>query len=164
MSGGGESRRVVITGMGAVTPLGLDVASTWDAMKAGRSGIGPITLFDPARVASRIGGEIRGFEAEAVMPRKEVRRNDRYVHYAWAAAAEALADAGLPKAERTRLHERFADWLDQHSAERAELEDIAAYHLEQAALAARELETPEPALESRAAEALATSATRAAWR
>jgi 3-oxoacyl-[acyl-carrier-protein] synthase II len=89
-------RRVVVTGLGAVTPIGNDVASTWEAMKAGRSGIGRITLFDPANVDAKIGGEIRGFEAEAVMPRKEVRRNDRYVHYAWAATAEALADAGLP--------------------------------------------------------------------
>ncbi len=89
-------RRVVITGMGAVTPLGNDVASTWEAMKAGRSGIGRITLFDPSRVDAKVGGEIRGFDASTVMPRKEVRRNDRYVHYAWAATAEALADAGLP--------------------------------------------------------------------
>jgi 3-oxoacyl-[acyl-carrier-protein] synthase II len=89
-------RRVVVTGLGAITPLGNDVASTWEAMKAGRSGIGRITLFDPVNVDAKIGGEIRGFEPEAVMPRKEVRRNDRYVHYAWAATAEALADAGLP--------------------------------------------------------------------
>ena len=100
--------RVVVTGLGAITPLGNDVATTWACMKEGRSGIRRITLFDPARVASRIGGEIRGFEPETVMPRKEVRRNDRYIHYAWAAAAEALADAGLPnpiedevEAERT---------------------------------------------------------------
>jgi 3-oxoacyl-[acyl-carrier-protein] synthase II len=89
-------RRVVLTGMGAITPLGNDVASTWEAMKAGRSGIGGITLFDPVNVDAKIGGEIRGFDAEAVMPRKEIRRNDRYVHYAWAATHEALADAGLP--------------------------------------------------------------------
>ncbi len=89
-------RRVVVTGMGAITSLGNDVASTWEAMKAGRSGIGPITLFDPSNVDAKIGGEIRGFEPEKVMPRKEIRRNDRYIHYAWAATTEALADAGLP--------------------------------------------------------------------
>jgi 3-oxoacyl-[acyl-carrier-protein] synthase II len=88
-------RRVVVTGMGALTPVGNDVASTWDALVAGRSGIGRITLFDPGRVDSKVAGEIRGFDAESVMPRKEVRRNDRYVHYAWAASAEALRDAGL---------------------------------------------------------------------
>jgi 3-oxoacyl-[acyl-carrier-protein] synthase II len=88
-------RRVVVTGMGALTPLGNDVASTWEGMVAGRSGIGPITVFDPARIAAKIAGEVRGFEPEAVMPRKEIRRNDRYVHYAWAASVEALQDAGL---------------------------------------------------------------------
>ncbi|HEX2140851.1 MAG TPA: beta-ketoacyl-ACP synthase II [Candidatus Limnocylindria bacterium] len=88
-------RRVVITGMGAVTPLGNDVPSFWDGLKSARSGIGPITSFDPARVPSRVAGEIRGFDADAVMPRKEVRRNDRYVHYAWSAATQALSDAGI---------------------------------------------------------------------
>ncbi len=88
-------RRVVVTGMGAVTPLGNDVASTWEAMVAGRSGIDRIASFDPARLDSQVAGEVRGFDAEAVMPRKEVRRNDRYVHFAWAASAEALRDAGL---------------------------------------------------------------------
>jgi 3-oxoacyl-[acyl-carrier-protein] synthase II len=89
-------RRVVVTGMGAITPLGNDVASFWDGLVNGRSGIGPITLFDTVNVPSRIAGEVRGFDADAVMPKKEVRRNDRYVHFAWAATAEALGDAGLP--------------------------------------------------------------------
>jgi 3-oxoacyl-[acyl-carrier-protein] synthase II len=88
-------RRVVVTGMGALTPLGNDVPTFWDGLVNGRSGIGPITMFDPAKTASKIGGEIRGFDADAIMPRKEVRRNDRYVHYAWAAVAEAMRDAGL---------------------------------------------------------------------
>ncbi|HYN64685.1 MAG TPA: beta-ketoacyl-ACP synthase II [Candidatus Limnocylindrales bacterium] len=94
-SGPRGDRRVVVTGMGAVTPLGNDVASFWDALLAGRSGIDHITSFDPSRVASKVAGEVRGFEADTLMPRKEVRRNDRYVHFAWAAAAEALRDAGL---------------------------------------------------------------------
>jgi 3-oxoacyl-[acyl-carrier-protein] synthase II len=88
-------RRVVVTGMGALTPLGNDVASFWDGLVNGRSGIGRITLFDPVNVPSKIAGEVRGFDAEAVMPKKEVRRNDRYVHFAWAATAEAMRDAGL---------------------------------------------------------------------
>jgi len=89
-------RRVVVTGMGALTPVGNDVPSFWDGLVSGRSGIGPITLFDPSKVPSRVGGEIKGFDADTVMPKKEVRRNDRYVHYAWAATAEGLRDAGLP--------------------------------------------------------------------
>ncbi len=89
-------RRVVVTGMGALTPVGNDVPAFWDGIVNGRSGIGPITIFDPSKVASRVAGEIKGFDADTVMPKKEVRRNDRYVHYAWAATAEAMRDAGLP--------------------------------------------------------------------
>jgi 3-oxoacyl-[acyl-carrier-protein] synthase II len=89
-------RRVVVTGMGALTPIGNDVGAYWDGLVNGRSGIGRITLFDPVNVPSKVAGEIRGFDADAVMPKKEVRRNDRYVHYAWAATAEALRDADLP--------------------------------------------------------------------
>jgi 3-oxoacyl-[acyl-carrier-protein] synthase II len=88
-------RRVVVTGMGALTPIGNDVASFWDGLVNGRSGITRITLFDPSRVASQVAGEIKGFDADAVMPKKEVRRNDRYVHFAWAVVAEAMRDAGL---------------------------------------------------------------------
>ena len=61
-------RRVVVTGIGAVTPLGNDARTTWECMKAGRSGIRRITLFDPSRVDAKIGGEVRDFDAEAVMP------------------------------------------------------------------------------------------------
>ena len=88
-------RRVVVTGMGALTPIGNDVPSFWDSLVNGRSGIGRITLFDPVRTPSKVAGELKGFDADAIMPKKEVRRNDRYVHYAWAATLEAMADAGL---------------------------------------------------------------------
>jgi beta-ketoacyl-acyl-carrier-protein synthase II len=89
-------RRVVVTGMGAITPIGNDVPAFWDSLIAGRSGITRITLFDPVHTPAKIAGEVKGFDADAVMPKKEVRRNDRYVHYAWAATAEAMRDAGLP--------------------------------------------------------------------
>jgi len=89
-------RRVVVTGMGALTPIGNDVPAFWDGLVNGRSGITGITTFDPVKVASKVAGEIKGFDADTVMPKKEVRRNDRYVHYAWAAVAEAMRDAGLP--------------------------------------------------------------------
>lgn len=89
-------RRVVITGLGAITPLGNDVATFWDGLVAGRSGIDRLASFDPSNVPSQVGGEIKDFDAEAYMDRKDARRHDRYVHYAWAASAQALADAGLP--------------------------------------------------------------------
>lgn len=88
-------RRVVVTGMGAITPIGNDVATYWESLVAGRSGIRKIQAFDPVNVDCKVAGEVVGFEADTVMPRKEVRRNDRYVHFAWAASVEALADAGL---------------------------------------------------------------------
>src|ERR671915_1262378 len=89
-------RRVVVTGMGALTPVGNDVPSFWDALVNGRSGITRITLFDPVKTPAKVAGEVKGFDADMVMPKKEVRRNDRYVHYAWAATDEAVGDAGLP--------------------------------------------------------------------
>ncbi len=88
-------RRVVVTGMGALTPIGNDVPAFWDSLVNGRSGITRITLFDPARTASKVAGEIKGFDADTMMPKKETRRNDRYVHFAWAAVVEAMRDAGL---------------------------------------------------------------------
>jgi 3-oxoacyl-[acyl-carrier-protein] synthase II len=89
-------RRVVVTGMGALTPVGNDVPSFWDSLVNGRSGITRITSFDPVRTPAKVAGEIKDWDAETVMPKKEIRRNDRYVHYAWAATVEAMADAGLP--------------------------------------------------------------------
>jgi 3-oxoacyl-[acyl-carrier-protein] synthase II len=91
-----QRRRVVVTGMGAITPLGNDVPSFWEGLVAGRSGVTRITMFDPSRVGSKVAGEVKGFDPTTVMDRKEVRRNDRVVHYGWAATVEALRDAGLP--------------------------------------------------------------------
>ncbi|MCS6940688.1 MAG: beta-ketoacyl-ACP synthase II [Roseiflexaceae bacterium] len=89
------SRRVVVTGMGAVSPLGLDVPSLWQGIREARSGIGPITLCDASNLESRIAGEVRGFDPLNYMDRKEVRRNDRFIHLAIAAASEALRTAEL---------------------------------------------------------------------
>ncbi len=88
-------RRVVITGIGVVSPLGNDAATTWEALVAGRSGVGPITKFDARSFTSRIAAEVRGFDPESVLDRKEARKMDTFIHYAVAAAAEALSDAGL---------------------------------------------------------------------
>src|ERR671937_2357753 len=88
-------RRVVVTGMGMVTPLGLDVPSNWDSLTHGRSGITRITRFDPAPYETQIAGEVKGFEPSKYMDRKEIRRTDRFAQYAVAAAAQALEDARL---------------------------------------------------------------------
>ena len=82
--------------MGAVTPIGNDVPSYWESLIAGRSGIECVTAFDPSRLDAKIAGEVKDFQPELVMPKKEVRRHDRYVHLAWVASVEALADAGIP--------------------------------------------------------------------
>ncbi len=81
--------------MGLVTPLGVDVARSWDGLKAGRSGIGPITRFDPDGLETTIAGEVKGFDPLQYMERKEARRTDRFAQFAVATAAQALADAGL---------------------------------------------------------------------
>ncbi|HEU5439972.1 MAG TPA: beta-ketoacyl-ACP synthase II [Ktedonobacterales bacterium] len=89
------SKRVVITGLGLVTPLGNDTAATWQALCEGRSGIATITKFDASTQDVRIAGEVKGFDATPYMDRKEIRRNDCFVQYAVAAAKQALADAEL---------------------------------------------------------------------
>jgi 3-oxoacyl-[acyl-carrier-protein] synthase II len=89
------NRRVVITGVGLVSPLGLDAPSTWAALLAGKSGIGPITRFDASAYSCRIAGEVRGFDPEKHLDRKEARKMDTFIHYAVAASREALDAAGL---------------------------------------------------------------------
>ena len=95
-------RRVAITGLGAVTPLGLDAPSTWEAAVAGRSGVGFIEAFDASAFPVRIAAEVRGFNPESVAPPKEVRRMERNVLFAVAAAQEAWADAGIEGADPAR--------------------------------------------------------------
>jgi 3-oxoacyl-[acyl-carrier-protein] synthase II len=90
-------RRVVVTGMGAVTPLGNDVATFWANLVAGRSGVRTIEAFDPSRLASQVAGEVRDFDASAVLDRKELRRNDRFTQLALVATREAMLQAGLPE-------------------------------------------------------------------
>lgn len=90
-----ERRRVAVTGLGAVTPIGDDVGSTWRAMLAGESGIGPITLFDTSGYRSTIAGEIDGWDPEDHFDRREVRRIDRFAQFFLVAVREALQQAGL---------------------------------------------------------------------
>ncbi len=89
------ARRVVVTGLGLITPVGLDTESTWEALVEGRSGAGPITQFDPEGFAVRIACEVKGFEPERWMDRREIRRFDRFVHLSVAAADMALESSGL---------------------------------------------------------------------
>jgi 3-oxoacyl-[acyl-carrier-protein] synthase II len=87
--------RIVITGMGVVSPVGLDNRETFDHLLAGRSGVGRITQFDPARLPTRIAAEVKDFQAADHMDRKAARRIGRYAHFSIAAAGEALSEAGL---------------------------------------------------------------------
>lgn len=86
---------VVVTGMGAITPLGLDVPSTWQALVEGRSGAGLITLFDPSELKMRVAAEVRNYDPNNYFPAKEARRLDRYAQFAIIAADEAFKDSGL---------------------------------------------------------------------
>ncbi len=90
-----ERRRVVVTGVGLTSPLGVGTAQTWEALLEGRSGIGPITRFDTADFPSRIAGQVPEFEAERFMERKDVKKSDVFIHYALAATHFAMSDAGL---------------------------------------------------------------------
>ncbi|MBI5766569.1 MAG: beta-ketoacyl-ACP synthase II [Verrucomicrobia bacterium] len=93
-----SSPRVVVTGLGVVTSIGHDVDSFWASLLAGRCGIGRIALFDPKDFASQIGAEVRDWDAAQHMDPKEARRNDRYTHFGFAAARQAVKDAGLDPA------------------------------------------------------------------
>ena len=88
-------RRVVVTGLGAVTPLGNTVEETWAGIREGRSGIAPIEHFDVAVYPTRFGGSIRNFDIEAYISLKEARRLDQFLHYGIAAGIQAVRDAGL---------------------------------------------------------------------
>jgi len=87
--------RIVITGMGAICPIGLNVAEAWQNALNGVSGVGPITLFDASQLMVKIGCEVKGFNPEAYLPAKEARRRDRYELFAIAAAQEAMRQSGL---------------------------------------------------------------------
>ncbi len=100
-------RRVVITGLGCVSPVGNTVAEAWDTLLAGKSGIGPITKFDASTFACKIAGEVKGFDLESYMSAKEARSMDTFIHFGIAAASQAVADAGLPIG--AALDEEFAN-------------------------------------------------------
>ena len=90
-----QRRRVVITGLGIVCPIGNTAAEAWSNCLAGKSGITRITRFDPSRLASQIAGEVKGFEVAPYLSPKEARRMDTFIHYGMAAGLQAWRDSGL---------------------------------------------------------------------
>jgi 3-oxoacyl-[acyl-carrier-protein] synthase II len=101
-------RRIVVTGLGAVSPVGNTVAESWSNILAGRSGIATVTRFDASILACHFAGEVKGFNVEDYMPAKEARHMDTFIHYGIAAGVQAVQDAGLP----------FGENLDEALAER----------------------------------------------
>lgn len=101
----GEQRRAVVTGIGAVTPLGNDAAQTWEGLKSGRSGIGPITLFDTENFKAKLAAEVHGFDPKEYMEVNEALRTDRYAQFAVAAAQQAAEESRIEGAVEA---ERFA--------------------------------------------------------
>jgi 3-oxoacyl-[acyl-carrier-protein] synthase II len=95
-------RRVAVTGLGAVSPVGNDVASSWEALLAGRSGIGPITRFDASGLGCRIAGEVKNFDLAAYITPKEARRMDAFIHYGIAASVQAIKDSGIEITDANR--------------------------------------------------------------
>lgn len=94
-----SKRRVVITGLGLISPVGNDVATGWNNLVAGKSGIGPITRFDASALSTRFAGEVKDFDAAAWLPPKEVRHFDTFIHYGVAAGLQAFRDSGLEVTE-----------------------------------------------------------------
>jgi 3-oxoacyl-[acyl-carrier-protein] synthase II len=88
-----ERKRVVITGLGAITPIGNTLSEYWDGLLAGKNGIGPITLFDPSRHDCRFAGEVKGFDPHDYLERKEAKRMDRFAQFGVSASKQAVADA-----------------------------------------------------------------------
>lgn len=100
-----ENKRVVVTGIGAITPLGNNVADTWEGMKNGKNGIAPITLFDTEKFKAKLGAEVKGFDPKEYLEVNDVLRTDRYAQFAVAAAQQAVDESGV---EGTVEPERFA--------------------------------------------------------
>ncbi|HEY3173398.1 MAG TPA: beta-ketoacyl-ACP synthase II [Thermoanaerobaculia bacterium] len=99
-------RRVAVTGVGLVSPLGIGNEDNWAALVAGRSGVGPITRFDASALSCRIAGEVKGFDPSLYIEKKEIKKMDTFIHYAMAAAQFAFTDSSLPISDENR--ERIA--------------------------------------------------------
>jgi 3-oxoacyl-[acyl-carrier-protein] synthase II len=97
-----SSRRVAVTGLGLVSPLAIGNSENWSALLAGKSGVGPITRFDPSRFGTRIAGEVKGFDPSRYIEKKEIKKMDTFIHYAMAAAQFAMEDSALPVNDANR--------------------------------------------------------------
>lgn len=106
---GMANRRVVITGIGAVTPLGNNIETTWEAIKEGKSGVGPLTRLNPDDYTAKIAAEIKDFDIEKYIEKKEARKMDRFTHYALAASIMAMEDSGIELTEESAL--RTGVWI-----------------------------------------------------
>ncbi|MCC2615634.1 beta-ketoacyl-ACP synthase II [Aestuariibacter halophilus] len=95
-----SKRRVVVTGLGMLSPLGNDVTSTWDNILQGNSGIGPITTIDASEFSTRFAGEVKNFDVEAYIPKKETKKMDKFIQFGIATGKQALADSGLQITEQ----------------------------------------------------------------
>ncbi|MFJ7825204.1 beta-ketoacyl-ACP synthase II [Psychrobacillus sp. NPDC096623] len=102
-------RRVVVTGIGAVTPLGNDIETTWSGIKEGKSGVGMLTRLDASQFAAKVAAEVKDFDIEKYIERKEARKMDRFTHYALAASIMAVEDANLTITEEVGL--RTGVWI-----------------------------------------------------
>jgi len=103
------NRRVVITGMSMISPLGNDLNTSWEGIVSGRSGIGLITAFDTTEYTTKIAGEVKDFEPENFIDKKEVKKMDRFIHYAVACSKMALEESGL-KIDESNAH-RVGVWI-----------------------------------------------------
>ena len=108
-----ELKRVVVTGLGAITPLGNTLSETWDGIVKGKSGAGPITQFDASKFKTQFACEVKNFDPLTIMDRKEARKCDRYSLFAIEAAKQAVADAAmdLDKEDKNRIGVIFASGI-----------------------------------------------------
>jgi 3-oxoacyl-[acyl-carrier-protein] synthase II len=95
-------RRVAVTGIGLVSPVGVGNEANWEALLAGKNGVGPITRFDPSPFTCRIAAEVKGFDPSLFIPKKEIKKMDTFIHYAMGAAHFAMEDSGLPVTDENR--------------------------------------------------------------
>ena len=109
-----RNRRVVVTGLGCISPIGNNIADAWEAALAGKSGIANITKFDASQFSTRFAGEVKNFNVEDYLPGKEGRHMDTFIHFGMAASIQALQDSGSSSPRKTPI--ASAPWSARASA------------------------------------------------